>query len=114
MRRNREIIIRVAKAQTGEKNAVGEALPAYGTPREMRMALYPVRDATAAQEYGLTRDCVRRLILPPGADISAPDGVWLPEETGEDPPWIVADASAWPRHTDVLIRRTRNDPLAGS
>ena len=101
----KRIVIQYAHPFSGIKNSIGERPTAWGEKQQATVRPYPVRDALTAQAYGKRPDQVRRMFLDGKADILPGDGVWLPGETGESPPWKVTDAPQWPRHMEILLER---------
>ena len=101
----KRIQIQFAHPADGAKNGIGEKPRGWGEKTPLTVRAYPVREAQTAQAYGKTPDQVKRLFLDGKAEIRPGDGVWLPGEDGEKPPWKVTDAPEWPRHTEIVLER---------
>ena len=74
-----------------------------GTPSTVYGDVQPLTSEAARREYGERAEKMRKVILPRG-EYEVGDGVWLQNETGSTPPWLIASVANWAL-TELVIER---------
>ena len=74
-----------------------------GTPAQVYGDVQPLTSESARREYGERAEKMRKVILPRG-EYEVGDGVWLQNETGSTPPWLIASVANWAL-TELVIER---------
>lgn len=87
------------------RNERREIVPAFGTPQRLLASVYPMQDTVSLQTYGLLPDEGRRVILRGRHAIAPKDGMWLSDTAAGEPPWRVLSVLAWPRYTEVVVKK---------
>jgi hypothetical protein len=106
MRRKQRLLKTILSApRVTTKNSIGETVEGWGEAVATQATVLPLGDGISAELYGERSTSMRKLIADKPDGLEVNNGVWLPGETGAEPPWRIVSVEAWPNHTEATIEK---------